>query len=108
MYIIAPTVALLYMSIYRLLEPDPSLQSDPLSLVSASQKIKQFQGRVSLHKLAIKKEKEWIIPNFDPFFALNHAAHLLDRLPSERDKRRLFGPACLLDNLPWEKGQIFR
>ena len=69
-------------------------------MVSASQKIKQFQGRVSLQKLAIKKEKELVIPNFDQFFALNHAAHLLNRLPSERDKRRVFGPACLLDSLP--------
>lgn len=92
----APIVALLYVFIYRLLGPVPPLQSDPLSLVGASQKIKQLQERVSLRKLATKKEKEWIIPNFDQVFALNHAGYLLDRLSSEGDKRRVFGP---LDNL---------
>ena len=96
------------MSMYGLLGPFPSLQSGSLSLVGASQKIKQFQERVSLPKLATRKEKEQVIPNSDQFFALNNAAHLLNRLPIEGDKRRVFGPGCLLDNLPWEKGQIFK
>lgn len=71
-------------------------------------KIKQFQERGSLRKLVTKKEKEWVIPNFDQFFALSHAAHLLDRLPSKGDTRRVLGPACLLNNLPRENGQIFK
>ena len=61
-------------------------------------KITQFQERIFLRKLATKKkkeEKEQVIPNFNQFLALKHAAHLLDRLPSEGDKSRVFGPDCL-------------
>ena len=44
-------------------------------------------------------------------YVLNHsldAAHSLDGLSSERDKRRVYGPAHLLDSLSatWERSKI--
>lgn len=70
----------------------------------------QFQERVLFQKPVIKKgeKKKGNSQFWLSFFALNYAAYLLNKLPNKKGKRQVFGPACLLDNWPWDKGQIFK